>query len=160
MLSKDMQEKWMRVAMDEAKKAIDRGDEPFGAVLLNSDGEFICSAGNRENTENNPCMHAETTLIREACKILNTKDLSGCIIVANAECCPMCGSALTLAGIKEFYIGAKMEGFCNPYIRLKDLLDKTIWETSLTIGVLEEECKEMISNARKIKEASDLSLKA
>lgn len=159
MLSKETAEKWMRVAIEEAQKAADRGDEPFGAVLLNSNGEFICSAGNSENTENNPCMHAETTLIRKACQILNSKDLRGCILIANAECCPMCGSALTLAGIKEFYIGAQMEGFCNPYIRLQDLLDKTTWETHATYGILEDECREMIQKARQKKEASDLSLK-
>ncbi len=158
MLRNDVVEKLMREALAEATAAAARGDEPFGAVLCDKDGTVVARSGNRENTENNPAMHAETALIREACRTLGTKDLGAYTVVTNAECCPMCACALTLAGIRSFYVGAEMEAFCNPYIRLKDVLARAVWPVTLVQGVLKDECAAMIADARKNKQASDLSL--
>ena len=101
MLDKDCCEKLIRISIEEAASAIERGDEPFGGVICDAEGNVVVRGGNRENTEQNPTSHAEMVLIREACGKLGTKDLSGYICVCNAESCPMCTSALILAGIRN-----------------------------------------------------------
>lgn len=159
MLSEEKQKELMRLALEEARMAAARGDEPFGAVLCDAGGRVIASAGNSENTLGDPTAHAEVVLIRRACAQLKTKDLSGMAVVASAECCPMCASALTLAGVREFYTGAPMEGFCNPWLPLREVLARTVWETELREGVLAEECAAFEAAARREKEAADLSVK-
>ena len=149
MLDKNTYERLIRIAIEEASFAIDRGDEPFGGVICDSQGNIIVRDGNRENTEQNPTHHAEMVLIREACKKLGTKDLSGCVLVCNAEPCPMCTSALILSGIREFYYGASMEPFCNPYIRCRDVLKNAKGDIILVDGVLEEECRAIVEEGRK-----------
>ena len=148
MLNKECYEKLIRVSIEEASYAIERGDEPFGGVICDREGNIIVRGGNRENTELNPSSHAEMILIREACRKLGTKDLSGYISVCNAESCPMCTSALILAGIREFYYGADMEPFCNPYIRMRDVLSHSSCETRLVDGILKEECAAVIREGR------------
>ena len=149
MLDKDCYEKLIRISVEEAASAIERGDEPFGGAICDKDGNIIVRGGNRENTEQNPTSHAEMVLIREACRKLATKDLSGYISVCNAASCPMCTSALILAGIREFYYGTHMEPFCNPYIRMKDVLASSAGETILVDGILEEECAAVVREGRR-----------
>ena len=149
MLSEHTYESLIRIAIEEASLAIERGDEPFGGVICDSMGNIIVRDGNRENTEQNPTHHAEMVLIREACKKLGTKDLSGCILVCNAEPCPMCASALILSGIREFYYGASMEPFCNPYIRCKDVLSHAKGDITLVDSILEKECRAIVEDGRK-----------
>ncbi len=151
MLSKELQEKLVRISVEEAEAAIARGDDPFGGCICDKDGNIIVRGGNRENTEVNPAAHAETVLIREACKKLGKKDLSGCISVCNAESCPMCASALVMAGIKEFYFGTHMEDFCNPYIRMSDVIKSSQGEIILVDGILDEICTEVVRRGRKLR---------
>ena len=139
----------MRVAIKEASSAIERGDEPFGGVICNSEGYIIVRNGNRENTGQDPVSHAETVLIREASKVLDSKGLSGYILVCNAEACPMCASAAVLSGIREFYYGADMEPFCNPYIRMRDVLMQAKGNFTLVEGVLKDECASVVQEGRK-----------
>ena len=149
MLDKETYEYLIRIAIEEASLAIERGDEPFGGVIADVEGNIIVRDGNRENTEQNPTHHAEMVLIREACKKLGTKDLSGCILVCNAEPCPMCASALVLSGIRHFCYGAEMEPFCNPYIRLRDMLKQSVGKFTLVESVLEEECRAVVQEGRR-----------
>ena len=148
MFDLDVQEKLMRVAMEEAEKAIARGDDPFGGLIVDEDGNIIAKAGNQENTEQNPSSHAEIVAIREACRVLGKKDLSGYVSICNAESCPMCASALILAGVRVFYYGASMEAFCNPYIRMQEVADKAQTEVVITSGILYEECTEQVKRGR------------
>lgn len=78
---------------------------PFGAAIV-KDGQVICIASNRVIEDNDPTAHAEITAIREACKILNTYDLTGCELYATGYPCPMCLSAIIWANIKKVY-------YCN-----------------------------------------------
>jgi len=75
---------------------------PFGAVIV-KDGKIISKAHNTVIENFDPTAHAEVNAIREACKKLNTHDLSGCTLYASAEPCPMCLSAIIWANIKEVY---------------------------------------------------------
>ena len=80
---------------------------PFGAAVMR-DGIIISMASNRVLRDNDPTAHAEIVAIREACKILETYDLSGCELVATGAPCPMCLSAIIWANIKKVY-------YCNDY---------------------------------------------
>ena len=75
---------------------------PFGAVIV-KDGEVVAEAFNRVTSSNDPTAHAEVTAIREACKKLNTFDLSGCELYTSCEPCPMCLAAIYWARIKKIY---------------------------------------------------------
>lgn len=80
---------------------------PFGAAIV-KDGKIICITSNRVLADNDPTAHAEITAIREACKKLNTYDLTGCELYATGSPCPMCLSAIIWANIKKVY-------YCNDH---------------------------------------------
>jgi len=93
---------------------------PFGAVVV-KDGEIVAQSANRVVPDNDPTAHAEVAAIRLACKALNTFDLSGCIIYASCEPCPMCLGAIYWARIdKIFYANTKDDaaniGFDDAFI--------------------------------------------
>ena len=113
--------KFMKVAMEEALKAI-RSEEggPFGAVIV-KDGEIIAAAHNRVIETNDPTAHAEINAIRKATKLLGRFDLSDCEIYSQCEPCPMCFAAIHWAKMKRLYIGANRFdaadiGFDDQYI--------------------------------------------
>ncbi len=147
MLSKGKQEELIRICIEEAELAIARGDDPFGGVIADKNGNVIVRNGNRENTEHNRAAHAEMVCIREACKKLGTNDLSGYVSVCNGESCPMCCSALILAGIDEFYYGIGMcaERHPNPYITMEEVAAHALRPCSITGGILEEACLAQIT---------------
>lgn len=78
---------------------------PFGAVIV-CNGKIICSCHNTVVESHDATAHAEINAIRTASKILNTHDLSNCILYTSAEPCPMCLSAIIWSNIKEVY-------YCN-----------------------------------------------
>lgn len=146
MLSKVMQKRLMRVAIEEAKKAIRRGDKPVGGLIVDKNGNIIVSGGNREVTDMDPTAHAEMVLIREACKKLKKRDLKGYISICTAESCPMCTSALIIAGIREFYFGAYLEKTFNPYITMTKLVEQSKGDFIIVDGVLNDECTQILKN--------------
>lgn len=96
---------YMKVAIEEAninmKENFVNGG-PFGAVII-KDGKIISRAHNTVLKSKDATAHAEVNAIRETSKVLNTHDLSGCILYTSAEPCPMCLSAIIWANIKEVY---------------------------------------------------------
>jgi tRNA(Arg) A34 adenosine deaminase TadA len=99
---------FMELAIDEAKKNIERGGGPFGAVLV-KDGKVISCCGNRVTQDNDPTAHAEVLAIRQASKVLGNWDLSDCEIYSSCEPCPMCLGAIYWAHIPVVYYGANRE---------------------------------------------------
>ena len=77
---------------------------PFGAVIV-KDNKIVGVGNNQVLMNNDPTAHAEVVAIRNACKNLNTFDLSGCTIYSTSEPCPMCLSSIIWANIKEVYYG-------------------------------------------------------
>jgi guanine deaminase len=75
---------------------------PFGAVVVKN-GRIIGKGGNRVLTDNDPTAHAEVVAIREACSALGTFDLTGSVLYATCEPCPMCLSAIYWANIGEVW---------------------------------------------------------
>ena len=91
---------FMRRAIDLSIENIDMGGGPFGAVIVR-DGKLIASGTNRVVPNNDPTAHAEVVAIRNACRELETFDLSGCTVYTSCEPCPMCLSALYWAGVER-----------------------------------------------------------
>ena len=101
--------KYMEIANDLAKNnLIDNSGGPFGACIV-KDGIIIGKGSNKVLGTNDPTAHAEIVAIREACKTLNTYDLSGSILYTTCYPCPMCLSAIIWSNIKTVYYGNTKE---------------------------------------------------
>lgn len=77
---------------------------PFGAVIV-KDGKIIARGFNKVVSTNDPTAHAEVVAIREACKVLNNFQLSGCELYTSCEPCPMCMAAIYWARPDKVYYG-------------------------------------------------------
>lgn len=100
--------KYMRMAINEAKKGIRNGHGgPFGAVIV-KDGEVIAKGHNQVVKNNDPTCHGEIMAIHKACKKLGTFDLSGCEIYTTGEPCPMCMAAILWANIEKIFYGCNI----------------------------------------------------
>ena len=93
---------------------------PFGACIV-KDGKVIGKGSNHVLVNNDPTAHAEVMAIRDACKNINSYDLSGCEIYTSCYPCPMCLSAIIWANIKKVYYGNTKEdaakiGFRDDFI--------------------------------------------
>ncbi len=93
---------------------------PFGAIII-KDGQIAGQGFNQVVSANDSTAHAEIVAIRDACKNLETFDLSGCIIFASCEPCPMCLAAIYWANITEVYfanqsLDAEEIGFRDNFI--------------------------------------------
>jgi tRNA(Arg) A34 adenosine deaminase TadA len=111
----------MSRACDLASHSIDKAGGPFGCVITDKDGNEIATGHNMVTLTNDPTAHAEVVTIREACKKLNTFDLSGCKLFTSCEPCPMCLSAIYWSRITDVYYAntrndAKNIGFDDEFI--------------------------------------------
>ena len=101
---------YMKVAKEKEDEGIKNGEGgPFGAVIVDREGNIISEGNNKVLKEKDPTAHAEIVAIRNACKKLNTYDLSNCTLYTSCEPCPMCLSAIIWANIKEVYYGCTKE---------------------------------------------------
>lgn len=101
-----MNNKFMKEALKEAKKAYEKEEVPVGAVIVKND-KIIARAHNLREKENLSLAHAEILCIKKACKKLNSWRLDGCDMYVTLEPCAMCAGALTQSRIRKVYIGAK-----------------------------------------------------
>ena len=97
-----MKNKFMQRAIELSIESINSGGGPFGSVVA-KDNEIISEGMNRVTVNNDPTAHGEITAIRQACKKLNTFDLTGYELYTNCEPCPMCLSAIYWSHIDKVY---------------------------------------------------------
>ncbi len=114
------QKKFMREAISLSLESVNLGGGPFGAVIV-KDGKRIAGSANSVTRDVDPTAHAEVNVIRKACKVLDTFDLSGCEIYTSCEPCPMCLAAIYWARIDVIYYGntkedARKIGFDDQFI--------------------------------------------
>jgi len=95
----------MQEAIRLSIENINHGGGPFAAVIVKGD-EIVAATGNSVTIDNDPTAHAEVNAIRQACKRLQTFDLSGCDIYASCEPCPMCLAAIYWAHLDHIYYAA------------------------------------------------------
>ncbi|WP_093232023.1 nucleoside deaminase [Sinorhizobium sp. NFACC03] len=96
---------FMDVALEEARKAAERGEVPIGAVVV-FDGQIVSRAGNRTRELNDVTAHAEIVAIREAAAVLKDERLTGADLYVTLEPCTMCAAAISFARIRRLYYGA------------------------------------------------------
>ena len=139
-----MEEKFMREALRQAKRASALGEMPVGAVIVR-DGEIISRAYNRRETKKNALYHAEITAIERACKKLGGWRLPRCEMYVTLEPCPMCAGAILNSRIEHVYYGASDEksGCCGSKINLLDM-NLCNYTVTVTGGILENECRDII----------------
>src|SRR3990172_8584846 len=102
---KSVHERFMTEALKEAKKAVDKGEAPVGAVIV-LDGKIIARAHNLRESASDPTAHAELLALRKASKKLNKWRLNGAKVYVTLEPCIMCAGAMVLARIDELIYSA------------------------------------------------------
>jgi len=95
----------MDAALDEARRAGERGEVPIGAVVV-SNGEIVAVAGNRTLELKDPTAHAELLAIRDAAATLGSERLGDCDLYVTLEPCTMCAAAISFGRIRRLYYGA------------------------------------------------------
>ncbi|WP_281268259.1 tRNA adenosine(34) deaminase TadA [Arthrobacter livingstonensis] len=97
---------WMGIALAEARRALETGDVPIGAVVLGPDGGVLGLGRNEREAHGDPTAHAEMVAIREAAQKLGSWRLEGCTLVVTLEPCTMCAGAIVLARVPKVVFGA------------------------------------------------------
>ena len=100
-------EGYMERAFEMRRRAVERGDQPYGAVIVK--GNLIVGEGvSAVVTDNDPTAHAEMQAIRDAARRLGTRDLTGCEMYGTSRACPMCEAAAYWARVSRLYYGASI----------------------------------------------------
>ncbi len=135
---------------------------PFGACIV-KDGKIIGKGSNHVLRNNDPTAHAEVMAIRDACKNINSYDLSGCELYTSCYPCPMCLSAIIWSNIKKVYYGNTKEdaaniGFRDDYIYsfIKKLTDEVEDNEVLELNCIDRE--ETIKTFESFAEKSDKTI--
>lgn len=120
-----MHNEYVKIANDMAlENSVNKFQDggPFGAIIV-KDGEIIAKAKNSVLKSKDPTAHAEVNAIREACKVLDTHDLTGCTLYTSCYPCPMCMASSIWANIKEIYYNNTKEEADKIGFRDKDIYD-------------------------------------
>ena len=131
---------YMKMAIQEAMKAMDEGEVPVGTVIVHNN-KVIAKGYNRVETTKDPTAHSEIIAIGAASDYLDNWRLEGCTLYSTLEPCPMCAGAILNARVSRVVYGAKDKrlGACGSACRLLDvgLLNR---ETEVISSVMEEDC--------------------
>lgn len=138
-------EKFMRQAMTQAKKAYAQGETPIGCVIVYQD-KVIARGYNKRNGKKNTLAHAEIIAIHKASKIIGDWRLEECTMYVTLEPCPMCAGAIVQARISRVVVGS-MNPKAGCAGSVLNLLQQPSFnhQVELTTGVLGEECSQLMS---------------
>jgi len=100
-------ESFMERAFEMRRRAIERGDQPYGAVIV-KEGRIVGEGVSAVVTDIDPTAHAEMQAIRDAARRLGTSDLTGCEMYGTSRACPMCEAGAYWARIARMYYGASI----------------------------------------------------
>lgn len=139
------EEKYMKEAIRQAKKAYALDEVPIGCVIV-QDGKIIARGYNRRNTDKNTLAHAELTAIRKASRKTGDWRLEDCTMYVTLEPCQMCAGAIVQSRMKKVVI-ASMNPKAGCAGSVLNLLQMAAFNHQVEIerGLLEEECSEMLS---------------
>lgn len=139
-------EKFMRLALEQAKQAFDAGEIPVGCIIADENGCIIGIGRNTREQTRSALGHAELTAIEAACKAKGDWRLDGCTIYITLEPCPMCTGAIINARISRVVFGAREEnlGSCGSVIDL--FSEQYGHKPAVYSGVLENECSALMMN--------------
>ncbi len=137
----------MRVALNEARKAVASGDIPVGAAIFNATGELIATGHNERELHNDPTAHAEIVAIRKAAEKLGDWHLTDYTLVVTLEPCAMCAGAIAQSRLQTVVFGAwdeKAGAVGSVWDLLRD--PRSTFRTEVRAGVLADECSELITS--------------
>ena len=139
-------EKFMKEAIKQAKKAEAIGDVPIGWVI-GHDGKIIARGYNKRNKDKTVLAHAELLAIQKASKKVNDWRLEDCTMYITLEPCQMCAGAIVQARIPKVVIGAMnpKAGCAGSALNILEI-DKFNHQVEIERGILEEECSQMLSD--------------
>lgn len=139
-------EKFMALAIQEAKLAEAQGEVPIGAVLIKHNKVIAKGYNLRESTQS-ALSHAEINVIREANHKLQSWRLDDCTVYVTLEPCPMCAGAIVQSRIKRVVYGAKdpKAGCAGTLMNLLSE-DRFNHQAEVVSGVLEKECGDLLTN--------------
>lgn len=142
---KKIDERFMREAIRQARKAGALMEVPIGCVIV-YEGKIIARGYNRRNTDKNTISHAELNAIRKASKKLGDWRLEGCTMYITLEPCQMCAGAIVQARVSRVVIGSMnpKAGCAGSILNLLEM-EQFNHQVEVTRGVLEQECSEMLS---------------
>lgn len=140
-------EKFMKEAIKEAKKAYDLKECPIGCVIVYN-GKIIARGHNKKLTRNNALLHAEMIAIEKASKKLNTWHLDGCDMYVTLEPCTMCAGAIIQSRIQNVYFGA-FDPKGGSLVSCNNLFDKKYGHNHIPNqkgGISENECSALLKS--------------
>ncbi|NOZ56388.1 MAG: nucleoside deaminase [Calditrichaeota bacterium] len=137
-------ERWMREALAEARKALQKGEVPVGAVVV-CEGQVAGRGHNLVETIQEPTAHAEILALTAAANRLADWRLSGCTLYVTLEPCPMCAGAVVLSRVDRVVFGARDPRFgaCGSFFHVLDV-DSPDVKAEIVPGVLEEEASALL----------------
>lgn len=142
--SANSDEKYMREAIRQAKKAYALGEVPIGCVIVH-DGKIIGRGYNRRNTDKSTLSHAEITAIRKASRVIGDWRLEECTLYVTLEPCQMCAGAIVQARIPKVVMACMnpKAGCAGSILNILDM-PQFNHQVEAVRGVLEEECSQML----------------
>ena len=141
-----MNNKFMRIALEEANIAASQGEMPVGAVVV-KDGVVIATGHNVRNEQCDPTLHAEIVAIRRACEKFSDWRLTDCDLYVTLEPCVMCSGAIINSRMRSVYFGAYDPEYGGAGGRI-DLFSKAYFGSNTNVygGIMEEECTTMLKD--------------
>lgn len=142
----NVDEKYMKIALQEAKKAYDNNEVPIGCVIVYND-EIIGRGANMRVTDKNVLSHAEIIAINEACEFMGDWRLEDCTLYVTVEPCPMCAGAIVQARIKKVVFGAEnpKAGCAGSIVNLLQN-DSFNHQVEIEKGVCADECATLMKD--------------
>ncbi|MCA1716689.1 MAG: nucleoside deaminase [Actinobacteria bacterium] len=147
----------LRRAIDLAFRARERGDRPFGAVLVGEDGQVLAEGENTQTTERDVTGHAETNLLREVCRLHDAETLAVSTLYASGEPCAMCAGTIFWSGVGRVVYGASAgrirelsrDSGTRPVLRLscREVLAAGTRPTEVVGPILEEEAERVFEGS-------------
>ncbi len=138
---REKDEKYMRLALEEAKLALEADEVPIGAIIV-AGGRIVGRGHNLVETLTDVTAHAEIQAITAAASTIGGKYLNDCTLYVTVEPCPMCAGALAWSQIGRIVYGAS-----DPKRGFSTISDNMLHpRTVLTAGVLREECEALMKN--------------
>lgn len=141
----ELDTKYMRAALREAKKAYALGEVPIGCVIVR-DGKIIARGYNRRNTDKSTLSHAELTAIRKASRKAGDWRLEDCTLYVTLEPCQMCAGAIVQARIPRVVMACMnpKAGCAGSVLNILDMPEFN-HQVEVTRGILEQECSAILT---------------
>lgn len=144
-------EKWMKEAIKQAKKAAQKDEVPIGCVIVKDD-QIIARAYNKREMKQYSTAHAEILAIEKACKKLGSWRLEDCDLYVTLEPCPMCSGAIIQSRIRNVIFGAyDPKGGCmGSNMNINDVRGFNHYP-DIEGGILQDECSRLLKDFFKAK---------